>query len=72
MKEKNNKWKRRWLGLAYFSLVLPLYRNHPIDFLPYISECLKKVGISDEKNVKLKCIAIFATSKTIVMSLNKK
>ena len=31
MKGKNNIWKRWWLGLAYFSLVLPLYRNHPID-----------------------------------------
>ena len=31
MKGKNNIWKRWWLGLAYFSLVLPLYRNYPID-----------------------------------------
>ena len=30
MKEKNNIWKKWWLGLAYFSPVLPLYRNHPI------------------------------------------
>ena len=33
MKGKNNIWKRWWLGLAYFNLVLPLYRNHPIDML---------------------------------------
>ena len=33
MKGKNNVWKRWWLGLAYFSLVLPLHRNHPIDLL---------------------------------------
>ena len=33
MKRKNNIWKRWWLGLAYFSPVLPLYRNHPIDLL---------------------------------------
>ena len=33
MKEKNNIWKRWWLGLAYFSPVLPLYRNHPINLL---------------------------------------
>ena len=33
MKGKNNIWKRWWLGLAYFSPVLPLYRNHPIDLL---------------------------------------
>ena len=31
MKGKNNIWKRWWLGLVYFSLVLPLYRNHTID-----------------------------------------
>ena len=31
MKGKNNIWKRWWLGLAYFSPVLPFYRNHPID-----------------------------------------
>ena len=30
MKGINNIWKRCWLGLAYFSPVLPLYRNHPI------------------------------------------
>ena len=36
MKGKNNIWKKRWLGLAYFSPVLPLYRNHPINLL-YIS-----------------------------------
>ena len=33
MKGKNNIWKRWWLELAYFSRVLPLYRNHPIDLL---------------------------------------
>ena len=32
MKGKNNIWKRRWLGLAYFSPVLQLYRNHFIYF----------------------------------------
>ena len=31
MKGKNNIWERWWLGLAYFSPVLPLYRNHPIN-----------------------------------------
>ena len=36
MKGKNSMWKRWWLGLAYFSQVLPLYRNQPIDLL-YIS-----------------------------------
>ena len=36
MKGKNSIWKRWWLGLTYFSSVLPLYRNHPID-LRYIS-----------------------------------
>ena len=30
---KDNIWKRWWLGLAYFGLVLPLHRNHPIDLL---------------------------------------
>ena len=33
MKGENNIWKRWWLGLAYFSLALPLYKNHPIDLL---------------------------------------
>ena len=33
MKGKNNIWKRWWLGVAYFSPVLPLYRDHPIDML---------------------------------------
>ena len=33
MKGKDNIWKRWRLGLAYFSLVLSLYRNHLIDFL---------------------------------------
>ena len=33
MKGWNNIWKRWWLGLAYFNLVLSLYRNHPIDLL---------------------------------------
>ena len=33
MKGKNSIWKRWWLGLAYFSPVLPLYRNQPIDLL---------------------------------------
>ena len=33
MKGWNNIWKRWWLGLAYFSQVLSLYRNHPIDLL---------------------------------------
>ena len=31
MKEENNIQKRWWLRLAHFSLVLPLYRNRPID-----------------------------------------
>ena len=33
MKGKNNVWKRWWLGLAYLSPVLPLYRDHSIDLL---------------------------------------
>ena len=33
MKGKNIIRKRWWLGLASFSPVLPLYRNHPIDLL---------------------------------------
>ena len=33
MKGKNDIWKKWWLGLAYLSPVLPLYRNHPINFL---------------------------------------
>ena len=33
MKLENNIWKRWWLGVSYFNPVLPLYRNHPIDFL---------------------------------------
>ena len=33
MKGKNNIRKKWWSGLAYFSPVLPLYRNHPMDFL---------------------------------------
>ena len=33
MIEKRNIWKKRWLGLAYFNPMLPLYRNHPIDLL---------------------------------------
>ena len=28
MKGKINIWKRWWLGLVYFSPVLPLKRNH--------------------------------------------
>ena len=36
MKGKNNIWKRWWLGLAYFSPVLVLNRNHPI-YLLHIS-----------------------------------
>ena len=31
MKGENNISKRWWLELAYFSPVLLLYRNHPID-----------------------------------------
>ena len=33
MKGRNSTWKMWWLGLVYFSPVLPLYRNHPIDLL---------------------------------------
>ena len=33
MKGKNYIWKRWWLGLACFSPVLPLYRDHPIDLV---------------------------------------
>ena len=33
MKGKNNIWKRWWLGLAYFSPVVPLYTNHLLDLL---------------------------------------
>ena len=33
MNGKNDIWKRWWLGLAYFSPVLPLYRNHLINLL---------------------------------------
>ena len=34
MKGKNNIWKKCWLGLAYFSPVLPsLYRHHTINLL---------------------------------------
>ena len=33
MKGKNNIWIRWLLGLASFSPVLALYRNHPIDLL---------------------------------------
>ena len=33
MKGKYNIRKKWWLGLAYFSPVLPLYKNHPIDLL---------------------------------------
>ena len=33
MKGKNNIWERWWLGLAYFSPALPLYRNYPINLL---------------------------------------
>ena len=33
MKLKNDICKRWWLGLAYFSPVLPLHRNHPIDLV---------------------------------------
>ena len=33
MKGKNNIWERWWLGLAYLSPALPLYRNYPINLL---------------------------------------
>ena len=33
MKGENNTWKRWWLVLAYFNLVLPFYRNRPIDLI---------------------------------------
>ena len=39
MKGKNNIWKRWWLGLAYFSPVLPLYRNQPIDLIHISGDC---------------------------------
>ena len=33
MKRKNDIWKRWWLRLAYFNLVLLLHRNHLMDLL---------------------------------------
>ena len=33
MKRENDIWRKWWLGLANFKLVVPWYRNHLIDLL---------------------------------------
>ena len=62
MKGKNNIWKRWSLGSAYFSPVLTLYRNPPIDLL-YISVDLflynGNTGLNCRVDAWLRWILIF-------------